>query len=833
MNPMRWTVVAIVALALFIVGVGLLVDSRLGDDDGNGTAAVNGELDNFARQQAFRDPTITLVQADPALTEWGWLYHPDRRTCVGSQVIARETTSTPIRVSGGELVIGSSGLAGLVVPTGAQVFSSLAVKLGPAGPAQTAFTIPYVPARERAGRATASFRGGIYTPVPAGGIPAMQSAEATLEIANVTAHDCYGVIRADWEEQVAVAISAATGSIAHVTPHPPTPMPTPTPIPVDEPLVFRPELLDSDTSGNLLRPVVNRNARNGYVVAEMYQDIRLGDYDSLGVLRPDAWTYTAASRSCELSLLVAWQEGYDERVRQTPSPTQTPLPTWTPWPTPTPIIIADVLPAQFKQDNGSQLVGDRVFIATPTPQPVPATPTPGPQQAFGTPTNIQNIGIRYQLEALPLLASSNSTIQLKATTVFTGATSQFHGDGPYKWTVDIVDTPPAGFTAAAKGPCSEGNDYQVTGTYPMELQTDAMTRTATTQTKEADAGITICPYARVGRVITFQASIAYSASADKKRAEARAYVMVVAPDGPEQPAQPTQPPQPPDPTPPYAQSVKWAGWENRSLSIDVDGVASLGGVPDTANAYAWAEVQLGTNAASATPFARFPVYWEGGLLHLWAGSGRMVIPPHQFSIDAAHRELWLHARVAPMPSCDGLGLQWQRQAAAVVSALGTSNPFLEWVPPTPTPTATPVGTPTPAPVQPVRPPHAYYAMMIEEGAITGSSSITDEAAKEFIGAAVLGPRCNQVPELWCSHSDNANSVTVTGGVTKKFWLVFVAPFAAVGSIQQANNPIELRPAFHDPIRLDGTIDHHYLPSAQLWDTSVISAASGTWKISAN
>ena len=164
------------------------------------------------------------------------------------------------------------------------------------------------------------------------------------------------------------------------------------------------ELSTADENGSLLDPHVQREARDGYVIAELYQDVRLdmqsGVYDRNGVLQIHHWTHDDVRHSCSIDLVLAVQEGLDQtaptamprppatmvpyrpypegftfappqayppyvpvqpipplyRDQARPSPTHTPWPTPTPYPTPLP-----------------------TFTPGPTPTPAPyptATPSP-------------------------------------------------------------------------------------------------------------------------------------------------------------------------------------------------------------------------------------------------------------------------------------------------------------------------------------------------------------------------------------------------------------------------------------------------------------------------
>ena len=88
----------------------------------------------------------------------------------------------------------------------------------------------------------------------------------------------------------------------------------------------------SEVNGSLLHPRVQREARPGYVIAELYQDgrrdVESGVYDRDGALRGSHWTHHDVRQTCSVDLALAVQEGRDQA-----SPTATPRPTHTPLPT--------------------------------------------------------------------------------------------------------------------------------------------------------------------------------------------------------------------------------------------------------------------------------------------------------------------------------------------------------------------------------------------------------------------------------------------------------------------------------------------------------------------
>ena len=128
-----------------------------------------------------------------------------------------------------------------------------------------------------------------------------------------------------------------------------------------------------EANGSFLHPQVRQEARAGYVIAELYQDVRLdvqsGVYDRDGALRGSHWTHDDVAQTCSIDLVLAVQEGKDQAP-----PTATPRP---PEPTATPGPV-HVLPAVYAVDSAGAatvLQPDRTVVAMPT-----ATPTgwPGP-----------------------------------------------------------------------------------------------------------------------------------------------------------------------------------------------------------------------------------------------------------------------------------------------------------------------------------------------------------------------------------------------------------------------------------------------------------------------
>ena len=131
-------------------------------------------------------------------------------------------------------------------------------------------------------------------------------------------------------------------------------------------------------SGSLLRPHVQRDARDGYVIAELYQDVRLdirsGVYDDDGVLLGHHWTHDEVRQSCNIDLVLAVQEGMDQA-----SPTATPRPTHTPLTTDAPRNPEryQVVERTVETDNGAGVA----LALLPTPRAQWPTSTPRPTYA--------------------------------------------------------------------------------------------------------------------------------------------------------------------------------------------------------------------------------------------------------------------------------------------------------------------------------------------------------------------------------------------------------------------------------------------------------------------
>ena len=116
--------------------------------------------------------------------------------------------------------------------------------------------------------------------------------------------------------------------------------------------------------GSLLHPDMVRDAPTGYILAELYQDVRMdiqsAAYDEDGILQDSSWSYDAQTGSCSVDLAVAEQHGADEIA-----PTATPQPL-EPTATSGPV---EVLPAIFDADatpGSAPLLPDRTVVIRPT-----------------------------------------------------------------------------------------------------------------------------------------------------------------------------------------------------------------------------------------------------------------------------------------------------------------------------------------------------------------------------------------------------------------------------------------------------------------------------------
>ena len=128
-------------------------------------------------------------------------------------------------------------------------------------------------------------------------------------------------------------------------------------------------------NGSLLHPQYQTEARNGYVIAELYQDVGLdiqsGVYGEDGVLLSHHWTHDDVRQSCGIDLVLAVQRGIDQAP-----PTATPKPTHTPLPTDAPRdpVEYQVVERTVETDNGAGVA----LALLPTPRAGWPTSTPRP-----------------------------------------------------------------------------------------------------------------------------------------------------------------------------------------------------------------------------------------------------------------------------------------------------------------------------------------------------------------------------------------------------------------------------------------------------------------------
>ena len=128
-------------------------------------------------------------------------------------------------------------------------------------------------------------------------------------------------------------------------------------------------------SGSLLHPQHQTEARNGYVIAELYQDVRLdiqsGVYGEDGVLLTHHWTHDDVRQSCGIDLVLAVQRGIDQAA-----PTATAKPTDTPPPTDAPRNPEEyqVVERTVETDNGAGVA--LALLPTPRAQWLASTPRP-------------------------------------------------------------------------------------------------------------------------------------------------------------------------------------------------------------------------------------------------------------------------------------------------------------------------------------------------------------------------------------------------------------------------------------------------------------------------
>ena len=136
--------------------------------------------------------------------------------------------------------------------------------------------------------------------------------------------------------------------------------------------------------GTEFYPKTIQEARDGYVVAELYQntllDVAGSDYNQDGILWSDLWTYDPDEESCRVQVSVAHQDGTNEYV-----PTSTPPPTHTPMPTDVPLNpeLYEVVRETFYTTEDAGIAA----VLLPTPRAAWPTSTPRPTYTpYPTPT---------------------------------------------------------------------------------------------------------------------------------------------------------------------------------------------------------------------------------------------------------------------------------------------------------------------------------------------------------------------------------------------------------------------------------------------------------------
>ena len=139
-----------------------------------------------------------------------------------------------------------------------------------------------------------------------------------------------------------------------------------------------------EAAGSLLHPQVMREAPEGYVIAELYQDVHLdvasGVYDEDGIFVGSHWNHEALTQTCTVDLVLAVQEGMDQAA-----PTATPRPTHTPLPTDAPRNPEEyqVVERTVETDDGAGVA----LALLPTPRASWPTSTPRPTYTpYPTPT---------------------------------------------------------------------------------------------------------------------------------------------------------------------------------------------------------------------------------------------------------------------------------------------------------------------------------------------------------------------------------------------------------------------------------------------------------------
>ena len=154
-------------------------------------------------------------------------------------------------------------------------------------------------------------------------------------------------------------------------------------------------------------------------------------------------------------------------------------------------------------------------------------------------------------------------------------------------------------------------------------------------------------------------------------------------DWPTSTPRPTYTPYPTATPAPLLSSVRWTGWENRPLTVEAAGLASLE-VPRDSLVRAHLEVRTGGSslAVNQDVLMRSPLRngeWQDGraYLRLSDANARILVPSDKHEIDAHHRSAVLSVEASPLSSCDALDMRWEQASAVVLKAM-TTQPYADW-----------------------------------------------------------------------------------------------------------------------------------------------------------
>ena len=163
-------------------------------------------------------------------------------------------------------------------------------------------------------------------------------------------------------------------------------------------------------TGSFLQPQVQREARTGYVIAELYQDVHLdvasGVYDPSGALLDRYWRHDPGTQSCSVDLTLADQHGRGERA---PAATPPPLP-------------MDTVSTYVYDADGKLERIDTIHVA-PAPDPDAATPTPPPLASSPTWNGWKGRPISIEADGLAVLDAPRDVNVFAYLSLRTGADS--------------------------------------------------------------------------------------------------------------------------------------------------------------------------------------------------------------------------------------------------------------------------------------------------------------------------------------------------------------------------------------------------------------------------